>query len=119
MPQDMFQVLSIESARVVELSLPVSLDSGEFDLINESLLEVVNKEPQMWWVLDLSRLSYMGSAALGLMVNVRQRVKQGGGQLVLCGMSARLQQIFRTCCMERLFTIKASRTDALKSLGVK
>jgi anti-sigma B factor antagonist len=119
MPQEMFQVLAVDSARVVELSLPVSLDSGEFDSINEFLLEVVSKEPQMWWVLDLSRLSYMGSAALGLMVNVRQRVMRGGGKLVLCGMSAKLQQIFRTCCLERLFTIKASRADALKTLGIK
>lgn len=115
----LFQVLCIDAVRVVELTLPVTLDSGEFDRINESLLEVVNKESHAWWVLDLSRLSYMGSSALGLMVNVRQQIKKGGGKLILCGMSPRLQQIFRTCCMERLFVIKASRADALRAVGVK
>ena len=115
----MFQVSSIESARVVDLTLPMSLDSGEFDLINESLLELVNKEPQVWWVLDLSQLSYMGSSALGLMVNIRQQIKQAGGKLILCGMSQRLQQIFRTCCMERLFVIKANRAEALRAVGVR
>ena len=119
MSSDLFQILAVEQARVVDLSLPISLDSGEFDRINESLLERINREPSAWWVLDLSRLTYMGSAALGLMVNLRQQVKQGGGKLVLCGMSPRLQQIFRTCCMERLFTIKATRLDALKAVGVK
>lgn len=113
-----FHIVNVDSARVVELSLPITLDSGEFDRINETLLESVNREPQARWVLDLSRLSYMGSAALGLMVNVRQQIRQGGGALVLCGMTPRLHQIFRTCCMERLFTIKSSRLDALRAVGV-
>jgi anti-sigma B factor antagonist len=117
MPTDQFQVLSIDAARVVELSLPISLDSGEFDRINEALLGLVNGEPTAGWVFDLSKLSYMGSASLGLLVNLRQRVKQGGGKLVLCGLSPRLLQIFRTCCMERLFTIKATRADALRAVS--
>jgi anti-anti-sigma factor len=119
MSTEPFQVIRVQEARVVELSLPVSLDSVEFDSINQSLLDVIGREPQAWWILDLARLSYMGSAALGLMVNLRQQIKRGGGKLVLCGMSPRLQQIFRACCMERLFVIKATRVDALKSVGLK
>ena len=119
MESRLFQILSVDAARVVQLSLPVSLDSGEFDRINEALLSEVGREPHAWWVLDLSQLSYMGSASLGLMVNVRQQIKSGGGKLVLCGLSPRLQQIFRTCCMERLFTIKPTRQEALRAVGVK
>ena len=42
--------------------------------------------------------SYMGSAVLGLMVNIRQVVMKGHGKVVLCGMSDRLMRIFETCC---------------------
>jgi len=114
-----FKIISVESARVVELALPLSLDSGEFDAINENLLGEINREASGWWVLDLSQLSYMGSAALGLLVNIRQQIKRGEGKLVLCGLSPRLLQIFRTCCLVRLFTIKSNRPDALRWLGVK
>jgi anti-anti-sigma factor len=117
MPQQLFQVTSLEKATVVELALPHTLDSGEFDELNDSLLATVTVKPEGNWVLDLSRLSYAGSAALGLMVNVRQRVLDAGGSLVLCGLSPRLLQIFRTCCMERLFTIRQSRIDALRAVG--
>ncbi|HWE02844.1 MAG TPA: STAS domain-containing protein [Tepidisphaeraceae bacterium] len=119
MTTELFQIVIVADARVVELSLPISLDSGEFDRINEALLQHVTREPHARWILDLSKLSYMGSAALGLLVNVRQQVKAGDGKLVLCGMSARLQQIFRTCCMERLFLIKATRGEALRAVGIK
>jgi anti-anti-sigma regulatory factor len=47
------------------------------------------------------------------MVNVRQRVKEARGRLVLCGLSPRLLQIFKTCCMERLFKIVRSRDEAI------
>jgi len=116
MPEDLFPVTRVDKARLVEVALPSSLDSAEFDRINESLIGRINSEPHENWVLDLSQLAYMGSAALGLMVNVRQQIKQGGGKLVLCGMSPRLQQIFKTCCMERLFVIKPTRGDALEWL---
>lgn len=118
MSQNLFRVSSIQSARVLELTLPTTLDSEEFDRLNDALLGVLAEAPDGSWVLDLSLLSYMGSAALGLLVNLRQRVKLAGGTLVLCGLSPRLQQIFRACCMERLFTIKPTRADALRVIGV-
>lgn len=65
-------------------------------------------------VLDLSRLAYVGSSVLGLLVSVRQTVKEAGGRLVLCGLSERLMQIFRTRSLERLFVIRRSREDAVK-----
>jgi anti-sigma B factor antagonist len=116
MAKDLFHVTQEQSANVVELALPQTLDSGEFDRLNESLLGRIGTEPHGRWVLDLSNLSYMGSSALGLMVNIRQRVKQADGRLVLCGMSPRLVQIFATCCLERLFTIRNTRQEALRAI---
>jgi anti-anti-sigma factor len=62
----------------------------------------------------MSRVNYMGSAMLGLVVNLRQQIRNASGELVLCGLSPRLLGIFRTCCMERLFTIVRTRADAIK-----
>ena len=114
MPESFFRVTRSESANVVALTLPEALDSKEFDRINEEMLAIFGTRPRERWVLDLSGLSYMGSSALGLMVNIRQRVKGAGGELVLCGLSPRLLRIFQTCCMERLFRITRNQADALK-----
>jgi anti-anti-sigma factor len=100
--------------RIVELALPLSLDPHEFDRLNENLLKTLGEHPADRWVLDLSQVMYMGSAVLGLMVNVRQVIKTGGGKLVLCGLSERLVQIFNTSCLERLFVIARTRGDAVR-----
>jgi len=111
---ELFQVHQAETARVIEFHLPDSMDPLEFDPLNESILSLLDGDAGAKWIVDLSRVSYMGSAMLGLMVNLRHRIKRAGGRLVLCGLSPRLLEIFRTCCMERLFTITANRPQALK-----
>lgn len=112
---DLFKMSRVGLVNVIELTLPPTLDIDEFDRLNESLLAVVRAEPGAGWVLDLSRLSYVGSALLGLMVNMRQQIKQSGGRMALCGLSPQLVHIFNTCCMERLFRIVKSRADAVSA----
>ena len=101
------------TVNIIDLTLPHTLDIEEFDRLNEAILGLIRAEPEGQWVLDLSQLSYMGSAALGLLVNLRQQIKQSGGRLVLCGLSPQLLHVFKTCCMERLFRIVKSRKDAI------
>ena len=113
MSANLYRLSKVGTVNVIDLTLPHALDIEEFDRLNESVLELIRAEPEGQWVLDLSQLSYMGSAALGLLVNLRQQIKQSGGRLVLCGMSPQLVHIFKTCCMERLFKIVKSRADAV------
>ena len=106
-----------ELIHIVELWLPQHMDSSVFDRLNESLLAEIRAQPRGQWIVDLSHLSYMGSSALGLMINVRQQIKQAGGQLVLCGMNAKLHQVFRACCLERLFVVLVHREDAKRQMA--
>ena len=114
MADDLFRLIEDGSVKVLELVLPTSIDSSEFDRLNESVLEVLGKEPGAGWVLDLTHVAYMGSAVLGLMVNIRQVVMKAQGKVVLCGMNERLMRIFETCCMERLFKIVPGRPEAVR-----
>ena len=112
-----FELSQVGAVNLVMLRLPEMMDSHEFDRLNDEMLAAIGGAPQSLWVFDLSNLNYMGSSSLGLMVNIRQRVKQVGGQLVLCSISPPLMKIFRTCCLERLFTITRTRDEALHRLG--
>ena len=115
MSNNFFRIQSSDRVQVIELTLPQALDSAEFDELNEAILGTISERKSDRWVIDLGHVSYMGSAMLGLMVNLRQQIKSAGGRLVLCSMPPTLMQIFRTCCMERLFVITKTRDDALRS----
>jgi stage II sporulation protein AA (anti-sigma F factor antagonist) len=111
-----FQISSTDAAQVISLRLPTAIDSNDFDRLNEELLAAFDTRRDGAWVLDVSGVTYMGSSVLGLLVNIRQRALQSGGQLILCGLSPALLRIFRTCCMERLFHITRNQADALRML---
>jgi anti-anti-sigma factor len=112
-----FQVSQVGAVKVVTLLLPELMDSQEIDRINDEMLQAISAAPRSGWVFDLASLSYLGSSALGLMVNLRQRIRELGGDLVLCNVSPQLLRILRTCCLERLFETARTREDAMRLLS--
>jgi anti-anti-sigma factor len=113
MPAERFQISEEKAIHVLRLSLPDSIDTLEIDSIIDGVLKKLDGKAQEPWITDLSEVSYMGSSMLGLMVNIRQRIRQAGGKLVLCGMKPQLLKIFQACCLERLFSIVKTRAEAI------
>ena len=96
MPAELLNISAHPAATVVELALPDDLDSSEFDRLNERIGEIFVEQSPARWVLDLGPTRYMGSAMLGLMVNIRHRVKSVNGKLALCGLSPALASALAT-----------------------
>jgi anti-anti-sigma factor len=113
MSSDRFKITHEQSANILQFVLPSTIDTMEIDGLIEAVLNQLASKGDQGWVVDLSHTEYLGSSMLGLFVNMRERIRQAGGILVLCDMSPQLLQIFKTCCLERLFTIAKSRADAL------
>jgi len=103
-------------ANIIELSLPIQLDHHEFDKLIEDLEEAMAKTSGDKWIIDLSQVEYTGSAALGLLVNIRQKIKERGGNLVLCGVAPRVSEVLHACSLDRLFKIVSNRAAALRVL---
>jgi anti-anti-sigma factor len=112
MINDRFQISMEDSAQILQFSLPATLDTLEIDSLIEAVLDQLGSDGNLRWIVDLSRTEYLGSSMLGLFVNMREKIRQAGGVLVLCGMSPALTRIFKACCLERLFTIAKTRADA-------
>ena len=108
--------VSGDRAEVLELRLPPQLDFKEFDKLTENVSNVIALRPAARWVIDLAGAEYTGSAMLGLLVNIRQQVKESGGSLVLCNTSERLANVLRACSLDRLFKTVSTRAAAMKAV---
>jgi len=67
-------------------------------------------------VLDLSAVDFIDSSGLGAMVSVLKRVGNEGS-LVLTGINDKTRKIFELTRMDRVFDIRESSEEALKSLA--
>lgn len=54
-------------------------------------------------LLDFSRLDYIASAGLGILVAAQRRLRDGGGGLVLAGLSPHLREVLGLAGFEGIF----------------
>lgn len=108
-----FQLHQHGSVQVIELHLPSTIEAEEFDDLNVGLAELLTVPVGGRWVVDLGRVSYSGSALLGMLINIRSRVRASKGTLIVCCLDQQLHNILRASSMEKLFNFSASRAEAL------
>jgi len=68
-------------------------------------------------VLDLSEVTMLSSAGLGSLLTIHKACKKGGGRCVLFGLDKTIHGTLKITKLDRVFTIKKSRKDALKLFG--
>jgi anti-sigma B factor antagonist len=68
-------------------------------------------------VLDLHRMDYCGSTALGLFVTLRRRVESRGGRMALCGLSEHGREILEVARLGQLWPVFSTRQEALRAVA--
>ena len=89
---------------------------GEIDVytaprLRERLVELV-AAGQNQVVVDLSRVDFLDSTGLGVLVGVHRRLRAGGGSLGLVCAHERLLKIFRITGLDTVFDIHSSVEEA-------
>ena len=82
---------------------------GDIDLhvspaVREVLNAVIKKKPKRI-VIDLSRVTYIDSAGIAVLILAMQQVEAYGGKFFLSGLQETLRSIFETSRLERVFQI--------------
>src|SRR5437764_1135297 len=90
---------------------------GEIDLhvspeVAASLRTIIAKKPKHL-VVDLSRVSYMDSSGLAVLINAMQDVKAYGGKLTLAGINNNVRSIFEIARLDQFFLIDPRDNELL------
>ncbi len=64
-------------------------------------------------LIDLTRVEYLDSTGLGILIGGVKRLKEQGGSLRLVGPSARITRIFDITGLNKIFDVYATEQDAL------
>ncbi len=68
-------------------------------------------------VVDLGRIDFTGSTALGLFIRLWKRVRTGQGQMAFCNVSDHQKEIFEVTNLSALWQFCDSREAALRALS--
>ena len=104
---------TIFAANKIDMTLPDSPNilalEGEIDLhvsprIAASLKEMIEKNPTRL-VVDLSRVTYIDSSGLAVLIEAMQNLEQHQGKFLLAGLQEHVRSIFETARLDQVFLI--------------
>ena len=69
-------------------------------------------------VLDATKLTYICSTGLRVMILAARQIAEASGRIVVCGLNERLQRVFATVGFSRILDIYESLEEAAKGVEV-
>ena len=98
------------------LPLEGDIDLHVSPVVTEALNAMIKKKPERI-VIDLSRVTYIDSAGIAVLILAMQEVEAYGGNFFLSGLQETLRSIFETSRLERVFRIFPDVDAALAARG--
>ena len=107
----------VGSAVVATLTDEKILDEAQIQLLEDSIMPLIEQQIEVKLVLDFQNVKFLSSAVLGLLIRISKKVYESNGQLRICGINDKILQIFRITRLDRIFDIYTDRETALASFS--
>ena len=93
-----------------------TLDAGNAQEFKKSVIPALEANDKM--IFDLSRLLFVDSSGLGVILAALRTLNARGGDLKLCGLTKQVRVLFELVRMHRIFEIFDTREEALRAFEV-
>lgn len=118
MPQLKTNTPLIPTARSEDGGIVVATIDGEIDLKNsgdlrEALFDLIGKQPTTRLVLNLSKVPYMDSSGIAVLVEILGKLRRAGGKVFLTDVQRRVQGILEIAKLNAIFSVVPGEADAM------
>ena len=93
------------------------LDEGNISEIGQALTSIIEAKHRPKLLLDFENVDHLSSAALGMLINVNQKIKHQSGELRLVNIKPQIIEVFVITKLNKLFKIMPDRAEALASFS--
>ncbi|HXE52388.1 MAG TPA: STAS domain-containing protein [Tepidisphaeraceae bacterium] len=104
-----------KDVRVIEFTNNRILDEANIAEIGNTLSALIDEVDNPKLLLDFGTVDHLSSAALGMLINANNRVREHSGQLRLTNIKPQILEVFVITKLNKLFKILPSRAEALAS----
>jgi len=108
---------SVLDSGVMVLALSGSMTMGNQLQQLEWAVQELAKNKQNRIVLDMSGISYLDSAAIGVLVGCHGTVRNSGGQLRLAGVTSRVGAVFKMTGVDKVLTLDPTRDASVSAFA--
>jgi anti-anti-sigma factor len=92
---------------------------ADIERVGSEIVERISAAPSPKVIVDLTQLSYMGSAMVALIVRLYKTVNSRGGKMVVVNQHELVHEVLKLAGLTKLWTIVGNRQEAYAALGIK
>ena len=107
----------IGQTAVVTFQTPTIGGGTDIETVSAHLREHLARAKPRNIIVDFSGVTFFSSMMLGLLVDLWKRLRDQGGQLLICGVQPHLTRVFRITNLDTLFEFAPDRRAAIARLG--
>ena len=93
------------------------LDEETYDEITDSLFPLAKSNAPVQMLINLSRVRYLSSSMLSMLLMLDKKIIESGGVLKLCCIRPPLHEVLVVTKLDNLFDIHENEEMALRSFG--
>ena len=106
---------TVQSGKIGVIEVKGSLVGGEeTDELRNAVADYVEQGNKKL-VIDLSKVTYLNSTAIGVLVSAHTTFSKNKGHVKLCGINKNINNIFVITKLTLVFDVMESREDAIKA----
>ena len=94
------------------------LDTAQIEQMASELYDYVENRGRRRLILDFTKVQFLSSSALGMLINLHKKALAAKGSLVLCGIRKELMKVFEITSLAKVFTFAPNEKDALATFGI-
>lgn len=101
---------------VLVVALEGELDLNSADQYREAIDRMVMRMDAMYLVFDLSKVTFIDSSGLGMMLGRYKKIEQKGGRSAMCGICPRLSRMIEVSGLRKLMPVYETREEAIEGV---
>lgn len=94
------------------------LDTSVVEQIGEQLYDLVDNKGRRRLVLDFTKVQFLSSSALGVLISLRKKAAAIKGEIVICSLRKEIMKVFEITNLTRMFTFAPNEEKALAHFGI-
>lgn len=112
-PSSHLKIKKSDGISVVEFADRKILEEVSIQEIGEELDRIVEAEPGIQLLLNFKQVDHLSSAALGMLITLKNKVKTTNGALKLSDINRQIFEVFKITRLDKVFDIHSSADEAI------
>lgn len=112
-----FEIKSDAQALIFSIGGKIVRSEDTEDLLTKLDQELKNQQKQ--FLFEVSKLEYITSTGLNFFIRSLTRIRNTGGELVLCNMNGAVEKLFKISKLNEIFIICPTVEEGLKKINAQ